>query len=216
MLLWRVKCKTLCVYRNPARRGRLQPRSQRQHQQRLPEKQNQAAATKSTATAKEPAERRRCEWQLRSQRRPPKGGRHKAQCNVKAGRGKQRPYQIKSGVKSSLLLFLVDVFGLFVEVGGVVFQEALLQFLFGDARGFARPGVIHHGAAADQQLASAARDDYDVGKLAIWCILEMSHVKISLQKTSGFREFVLHSAPPGNASPERWPALPCPRAPDHR
>src|ERR1700678_2194593 len=130
MLLWRVKCKTLCVYRNPARRGRLQPRSQRQHQQRLPEKQNQAAATKSTATAKEPAERRRYEWQLRSQRRPPKGGRHKAQCNVKGGRGKHVPTKSKAASRAHFFFFLVDVFGLFVEVGGVVFQEALLQFLF--------------------------------------------------------------------------------------
>jgi hypothetical protein len=101
--------------------------------------------------------------------------------------------KVKTPSLPSLLFLLVDVFGLFVEVRGVVFEQALLQFFFGDARGFARPGVIHHGAAADQQLPSAARDHYDVGKLAIWCILEMSHVKISLQKTSGFREFVLQS-----------------------
>src|SRR5580658_4420419 len=94
---------------------------------------------------------------------------------------------------------------MFVEVGGVVFQQALLQLLFGDARGFPRPGVIHHGPAADQQLARAAGDDYDVSKLAIRCVLEMSHVKISLQKSSEFREFVLRSAPSGNATPKRWP-----------
>jgi short subunit dehydrogenase-like uncharacterized protein len=42
------------------------------------------------------------------------GGRYKFNGYVKSGRSKQRPYQIKTSSKGSLLLFLVDVFGLFV------------------------------------------------------------------------------------------------------
>jgi hypothetical protein len=148
MLLWRMKCKTLCVYRNPARRRAAPPKSKaelqrlkphpswncdvvakatthkdqlvfqnemtasshQQQGQRRP--QWQAAATGSTEIQKQRSQR--YERQLQSQRRPPKGGRYKFKCNVKGGRSKQRPCQIKSSVKRSLLLFLVDVFGLFV------------------------------------------------------------------------------------------------------
>src|ERR1700678_1171257 len=93
----------------------------------------------------------------------------------------------------------------------VVFEQAFLQFFFSDARGFSGFRIVDHGPSADQQLACAARDDDDICKLALGCVLEMRHLKISLQKTSEFREFVLRSVLPGSATPVRsleFPGLP--------
>ena len=52
----------------------------------------------------------------------------------------------------------------------LVFEQALLQFFLGDARGLARARIIHQGPPADHQLPRAPRDHHHVGKLAFRCI----------------------------------------------
>src|SRR5208282_5046004 len=89
----------------------------------------------------------------------------------------------------------------------LVFEKALQQLFFRNARRLARPRVIHHWPPADHQLPGAARDDDDVRKLAFRCLSENSHKKISLQRTSESRESVLPFAPCDSASRARWPAL---------
>src|SRR3984885_5093893 len=90
----------------------------------------------------------------------------------------------------------------------VVFEKPFLQLFFSDARGFSGFRIVDHRPPANQQLARAARDDYDVCELALGCVLEMRHLKISLQKTSKFRECGLRYGLPGSATPSRLPGFP--------
>src|SRR5690348_2723521 len=103
--------------------------------------------------------------------------------------------------------FCVAFFRSLWQLGQFVLQEALLQFLFGDARSLARLGIINHRAPAYHQLPGAAGDDHDISKLTIRHLSESSHGQISLRRTSEFHEFAVLFEQCGSASRARWPGL---------
>src|SRR6202046_5482740 len=128
------------------------------------------------------------------------------------------PARFSCGPRGGLRLpfLLVLIFGLLVQMRRVVFEQSFLKLFFGDACGFSGFRIVQHRPSADQQLACAARDDDDVCKLALGCVLEMRHLKISLQKTLEFRGCVLHCVLPGTATPARLPEFPALLVRDYR
>ena len=91
-------------------------------------------------------------------------GRHSsgdAQCNL---------HRIGGGQLLPPLSVLIFILGPVHRIFRFIFEETLLQFLFGNARGLARLRVINHRPPAHHQLPGAARRDYHVGKLAIRCL----------------------------------------------